>query len=173
MTPARRSLLHLVLGIWLGISACTIVGAVMSFRAAGLPPGGRVEALDAEARAQAARFNLRMFGTSGVAQVLLGGMAVTLAAWPPRAPRTGVVALVLAAAVALLLTGVVVPRTAQLGRDMLESVEPDEHARAAMQRLHRAYAILDLAKSLGLVVAFVSTARRLHSEGTPPGASLG
>jgi hypothetical protein len=131
----------------------------MSFRAAGATRTEAASSLEPAARSQAARFNVRMFLASGRAQILLAGIAVALTAWPPRASTGGVIALVVAAAIVLFLALIIVPRTADLGREMVAGILSESDGRAGMQRLHRVYAMLDLAKSLLIVTAFTLSAR--------------
>lgn len=159
MSSGRRAILHGILGAWLGITLCTIAGAVMSFRAAGATRTEAASSLEPAARSQAARFNVRMFLASGRAQILLAGLAVALAAWPPRASTGAVISLVIAAGIVLFLAAIVVPRTAELGREMIAGALGESDGRARMQRLHRVYAMLDLAKSLLIVTAFTLSAR--------------
>jgi hypothetical protein len=169
----RERALFVLLGAWLGVSACTWAGAGAAFVTASRlqepaweSPGpgarwredmSRTPDAPALARYQAAVFNRWMFRASGRVQLVLAGLALLVAAWPPRQPARTVICLVLAGLVVAVLATLVVPRAAELGRDLafIPRPLPAAHAAAgaAMERLHALYGILDVAKAALLLLA--------------------
>ena len=160
MRPGRLALLNLVLGAWLAISGATIVGAVMSFRSA---PTASEAATPLEgpraARVQAMTFNGEMFRASARAQLVLAGLALVLAGWIPVASRASLGMVLAAGLLAALIAFVVTPRSNAIAQERIAAMqagrlEPPEAAQESrFKRLHRAYALMDLTKSILLLGA--------------------
>lgn len=167
MRPGRLALLNLVLGASLALSGATIAGAVLSFRSAPTAaeaatplPGPRA------ARAQAMRFNGAMFRASARAQLLLAVLAVVLAGWMPVPSRAALACVAGAAVLAAVLAFAIVPRSTDVATLRIAAMESgadpipaDPTQERLFKRLHRAYALIDLTKSLLLLGAAWATAR--------------
>lgn len=155
MRPGRFALIHLVFGAWLMISGATIAGAVLAFRSA---PSAAEAATPAEsprrARAVAMRFNAEMFQASAKAQLVLAGLAVVLACWPPLPPRGAIACVLGAALLASVLALIITPHSATIAESRILALEsgrldpPDSNQANTFKALHRAHGACDLLKSL-------------------------
>lgn len=143
MSPLRAAALHVALGAWLALIAASAISAISAFGAAG----------DAEARGglrwaareQAGETNARVFAIAGRVQIVLAGIALACAAWPPRPPRSVVVPVALAGLAALALAAWLGPAIGNRGPHDLPV------------GLHRAYGGLTLTEIALLGVAIASS----------------
>lgn len=173
----RTSCLVGLLGAWLALGLASWLSAGASFAVAERLAGSHGVATDARwraaladgadaravARYQAAEWNRWAFAAVTRGQVAMAGLALALAAWPPRLPRRVVAFLLGATVAALLLVAVIVPRTAELGHALAFAPRPLPADLAgvgrAMGRLHVAFGVVDLLKTGLLVATFVVLAR--------------
>ena len=168
MSATRLALLQLVLGAWLALSGATVGVATLSFRVAPTAEQAASAPEQAGARAQAMRFNVRMFTGSSRVQLVLAAVAVLLAAWPPGASRATLACTASAALLSAVLAVGILPRAARMGEQLASEtlagrVTEDADRAARFRRLHGAFGVVGLAKSLlvaGAAVSAIATARR-------------
>jgi len=185
--PSRSSALQVVLGAWLAIGVATWFTAAASFMTAkAVAQEPRVVAQLSELpdgpgllRYQAGETNRRAFTASGRVQVLLAGLAVLLAAWPPRVPRLVLALIASAAALSSALAFFVVPNAlehasalALVPRPLPAELVP---VKQAMNDAHRLFSSLDLLRTALVVAAallLIRTARRVATAAVPAAAVL-
>lgn len=168
MSATRLGLLQLVLGAWLALSGATVGAATLSFRVAPTAEEAAAAPVDAGARAQAMRFNVRMLQGSTRAQLVLAAFAVLLAAWPPGTSRATLACAASAALLSAVLAVGILPRTARIAEQLaIETVAgrvaEDAGRAASFRRLHGAFGAVGLAKSLlvaGAALSAIAAARR-------------
>jgi hypothetical protein len=174
-SPSRDLAIQLLLGAGLALGVATWFTAAGSFvtakRVADEP---RVAAALADLedgagllRHQAGETNRLVFTFSGRAQVLLAGLAVGLAAWPPRPQRWVTALLAVSAILSSVLAFVIVPQALEHGaslalvpRPLPEELLP---VKQAMESAHRLYSSLDLLRTalvLTAAVLLIRSARR-------------
>lgn len=187
-TPARLSALQLLLGAWLAVGAATWFAAAASFATSArvaeeprvaerLPPDPE---RDAVLRYQAAETNRLAFSVSARVQLVLAGLAVLAAAWPPRVPALALLLTVKAAVITAALSLLVVPHALELGAQLAlvpRPLPPELQAvKNSMDGAHSLYAALDLLRAALVLAAALVLGRqagRAARVPAPAAAALG
>jgi hypothetical protein len=157
VTGPRRAIVNVLLGAWLAIVGASAAGAIASFDAA-----AHAEARGSDrvlARAQAADANASLFRTTGRAQLVLGGLCLACASWPPRLSR-GLAALVAPAALIALAIA------ASLGPRIVQAAQAHDVER--LRALHSAAGVATLAQLVLLAAAVALSVTLSRPEGAGP-----